>query len=93
MAKKKVIDADIESLKKILKEKHLVFGTERSMDLVKRGQAKAIYLSSNCPEEIVGDVEQYKGDAEVIRLPIPNDELGTLCRKQFSISVLALPNE
>ena len=93
MAKKKVINADVESLKKIIKDKKIVYGSTRVIALMKQARVKTVYLSKNCPDEVLSDVESYKGDAEVVKLTIPNDELGTLCRKQFAVSVLARPND
>ena len=54
--------------------------------------AKIVYTTKNIPDS---DAEQIATHAkvvgvEVVSLDITNEELGTLCKKPFSISVLAL---
>lgn len=79
-------------LKKSLKEEKVVFGTKQTLDLLKKAKLKKVYLSSNCPEKIVSDVEHYGKLAkiEIVKLDKPNDELGIFCKKPFSISMLGL---
>ncbi|MFC1800967.1 ribosomal L7Ae/L30e/S12e/Gadd45 family protein [Nanoarchaeota archaeon] len=80
-------------LKEAVKEKKLVIGTEQVMKLLKKGKLKKVYLSSNCPEEVVSEVEHYSKltGVTVVRLERPNKDLGTFCKKPFSVSVLGLP--
>ena len=77
-------------LKKALKEKTITFGTEKTLKMLRNGKAKKIFLSSNCPEAITETIEYYAklNNIDVVKLKIPNDEIGLTCKKQFGISVL-----
>ncbi|MBI4452186.1 ribosomal L7Ae/L30e/S12e/Gadd45 family protein [Candidatus Woesearchaeota archaeon] len=86
---KKTTSAEI---KKMLKAGNLILGTERSIRSLKLGKADKILLSANCPKRVEKDVSHYAGLAgvEFQKLEYPNDELGVICKKPFSISVLAV---
>ena len=86
---KKIGSSDI---KKMIKAGNIVIGTERALKSLKLGKIQKIFLSSNCPVKVEKDITYYAGmvGAEAIKLEYPNDELGTICKKPFSISVLAL---
>ena len=79
-------------LKKLFKSKSLIIGTERTIKSLKKGGIDKVFLSSNCPENVEKDMNYYAslGKAEVVKLQYPNDELGVICKKPFSISVLSL---
>ena len=86
---KKTTSLDI---KKLIKTKNLVIGTGRTIKNLKLGKVEKIILSSNCPERVVNDLNYYAGlsKAETIKVPYPNEELGVICKKPFSISVLSI---
>ncbi len=90
MAKEKAVDKDIEELKRLLKAGQVIIGTERVIKGLRAKKVQKVFLASNCMKETAGQIDHYSGlsGAKVVRLKYPNDELGTLCRKQFSISVL-----
>jgi len=87
MAKK----ISLNEIKKMLKSGTLVIGTKKSVKSLRLGKVEKIMLSSNCPAKLERDINYYAGlaGAEIHRLEYPNDELGVLCKKPFSISVLA----
>lgn len=86
------IDAEINELRKLMKQKGLIVGTDRTLRGLKLGKIKKVYLSSNCAEKTSRTIEHYSKlcKAVVVRLKYPNDELGILCKKPFSISVLSV---
>ncbi|MBW2975781.1 ribosomal L7Ae/L30e/S12e/Gadd45 family protein [Candidatus Woesearchaeota archaeon] len=86
-------DKDINEIRKLLKGKKIIVGADRTMKSLKQGKVKKVYLSSNCSEKIEGCVDYYSklGKVQVIRLKYPSDELGILCKKSFSISILSVP--
>ena len=86
---KKISAAEI---KKMLKAGNIVIGTERVMKNLKLGKVQKVLVSSNCPAAIEKDLSYYSGlsGAELHKLNYPNDELSVICRKPFSISVLAI---
>ena len=79
-------------VRKYLKEKKLVIGTKETFSELRLGKLQSVLLSSNCPEGVKRDFERFCNisGCKIEQLAIPNDELGVLCRKQFSVSVLGL---
>ncbi len=79
-------------LKKILKEGKFIIGTDKTIKALREGNLKKIYLSSNCRGDIKSKIERYtkisKVDVEILN--VSNEELGTLAKKQFSISVISV---
>lgn len=90
MPKKKSFS--LTEFKKLLKSKLVVIGTERTIKSLKRGNIEKVFLSSNCPTNVEKDLGYYASlsKADVIRLQYPNDEIGVICKKPFSISVLSI---
>ena len=82
----------MDDIKKIAKDKKALIGTNKVMKSLKLGKLSKVFLTRNCPKDIKEDIEHYAKIAkvEVVQLKIPNDELGVLCKKPFSISVLGL---
>ena len=88
MAKK----IDAVEIKKMMKSGSVVIGTERAIKSLKLGKVQKVLVSSNCPDAVEKDINYYAGlsGAEIHKLECPNDELSVICKKPFSISVLAL---
>ena len=78
-------------IKKLVKSGNFVTGTERSIKQLKLGKIEKILMSSNCPASVEKSIHHYAAlnGAEVHKLEVPNDELGIVCKKPFSISVLS----
>jgi large subunit ribosomal protein L30e len=79
-------------IRKLLKSEKLVIGTDNTMKQLKKGKLQKILLASNCEEKTEKDIEYYAkmSETEVVKTDILNDELGTICKKPFSISVLGV---
>lgn len=92
MAKKQVVDKNIDEIRKLLKTKKLIIGTEKTLKNIKLGKVAVVFLSSNCPSKVLEYIEHYKGIGgfKVVKLKYPNDELGAVCKKPFFISVLSV---
>lgn len=92
MAKKVVVLKDIEDIKGALKSDKAIIGTERSIKNLKLGKLAKVYITSNCPADVRSDIEHYSklAKTEVVALKQPNDELGTICKKPFPISVISI---
>ncbi|MFC1697226.1 50S ribosomal protein L30e [Nanoarchaeota archaeon] len=85
--------AEIENeIKKIIETEKVVFGKEQTLKNLKINNIKNIYVSSNCPAELKEDINHYSdlNDVKVIELTENNEELGVLCKKPFTISVLSI---
>ena len=83
---------ELTEIKKLIKDKKLIIGTENTMKKLRENKLSKIWLSSNVPAEIKQEITSYAKIAgvEVISLSIPNDELGVLCKKQFSVSLASV---
>ena len=79
-------------IKKIIKARKIIIGTGRTIKSLRLGKVDKVILSSNCADRTVNDINYYAAlsKAETITVRYPNDELGVICKKPFSISVLAL---
>ena len=88
MAKTDVLDM----IKKSIKSGKLVFGTKETIDLLKKGGLEIVYLSAHCPDDVTADIDHLAKltSVTVERLAVPSDELGTLCKKQYVVSVLSI---
>lgn len=87
-----VTDKAVAEIKKLLKSPLLIIGTKDTIDNLKQGAVGKVFMSSNCPETVKKDIGYYSklAKAEVVELKQANDELGVICKKPFSISVLSL---
>ncbi|MBS3119829.1 ribosomal L7Ae/L30e/S12e/Gadd45 family protein [Candidatus Woesearchaeota archaeon] len=85
----------VDELKRHLEEGRAVIGTKQTRSALQRNRLSHVVLSSNCPAAVVQDLSRLAGFAKVPvdTLAVPNTELGIICRKQFSISVLGFLNE
>jgi len=91
MAKKR-IDQTAVKIRALLADDKLVIGTERTLKLLKLGKLKLIYLSANCADATKEDIMHYSKQTktEVKELQYPSDELGVVCKKLYSISVIGV---
>tara|TARA_Y100000034_G_scaffold131791_1_gene193324 strand:- start:343 stop:597 length:255 start_codon:yes stop_codon:yes gene_type:complete len=83
----------MKELREAIKEgKGLVFGTQRTLKKLKMNEVKKVYVSSNCPKDVLNDLEHYSKIHKVplVKLKENNEELGVICKKPFYISVLSL---
>ena len=92
MAKKQVIDPIILEIREAIKNKSAVVGTSEVIKKLRVGKLAKAYISLNCEKIIKEDIVHYAklANCEVVELKYPNDELGILCKKPFSISVFGL---
>ena len=82
----------LAEVKKYVETKHAILGTQRTLKALKKGTLKKIFLSKNCPDSVRKDTDYYAtmGNVDVSTLEQPNDELGNLLKKPFSISVIGI---
>ena len=81
----------MDALKKALKEKGLVFGTKATLRKLREGKVKQVLTASNCPKEVKEEIKHNAKltKAEVTELDLPDSEIGMICKKRFSVSVLS----
>jgi large subunit ribosomal protein L30e len=87
---KEEIAPEVKEIKKALENNKLIIGTKLTQKNLKLGNAKKIFLSANCSDEMKKEIESLAKIAKVTvnKIKYPNDELGIICRKPFPISVL-----
>lgn len=70
----------------------LVLGAERTVKLLRSGKLNKVFVASNCDATVREDIERYckLGDVECVELSQTNEEIGTICRKPFAISVVGI---
>ena len=78
-------------LRKALKTEKMVFGSNETINNLKNGKVKRIFISSNCPEKVKKDLEYYGkiSKVELIELKQPSDEIALICKKNFPVSVIS----
>ncbi|RJQ17039.1 hypothetical protein C4573_03190 [Candidatus Woesearchaeota archaeon] len=79
-------------LKKLLTAKKLIIGTNTVMRALRAKHLKKIYLANNCAPDTKKDFEKYAKmlQVELLVLDMPNEDLGTLCKKPFFVSVVGV---
>lgn len=82
----------ITNIKKAIEDKKIIIGTERTLKALKKDSLRTVYITANCPSEVSEDIAYYSklAQVEAVHLEQPNDELGVLCRKSFSVSVVCV---
>ena len=78
-------------LKDALKKEKINFGTEVTIKKLKNGNLKKVFLAKNCAKTVKEDIKYYAklSGVNIIELELDNEELGLLCKKSFSVSVLS----
>lgn len=81
----------LEELRKDLKTKKPIFGSDKTLKELKTGKLNKIYLSSNCRDDVKRDIMQYAklASVKVVELEETNEDLGVICKKPFNISVIS----
>lgn len=82
----------IAEIKKLLDSDKLIIGAQRTLKALRAGEIEKVYVAVNPKPELGRDVAEYAklSDVEVVDTAVPNDELGTLCKKPYPISVIGL---
>ncbi len=80
-----------EELKEALEDKNLAIGTDKTMKSLKAGKLKKVFLAKNCPLKTKEDIKHYArlSKIDIVELGMTNEEIGVVCKKPFSISVLS----
>lgn len=75
-----------------MKNKKLLIGFNSVVKGIKSGNVEKIAIARNCSESIRSDIDNYSkiSGVKVEVFDGNNKELGTLCKKPFPISVLAV---
>lgn len=83
-----------DEIRDSLKSGKAVIGTEETMKELKKGKLSRVLVSSNCPQSVRSTIKRYAKEVneqlEVRELEKTNNELGAICKKPFSISIIGI---
>jgi len=95
MVRKETYNEDIEEIRKMLGTERLVIGTKEALNNLRTGKLSKVFLTVNCPDDVKKELSKYGelSNVKIVTLDCPNDELGIICKKPYSISVIGLKSQ
>lgn len=79
-------------LRKLVAEGKVLLGSKRTLKLLGKGGIAKVFVSQNAPshykERIASECAASK--VELVELSMTGEELGTLCKKPFSVTVIGV---
>ena len=81
----------LADLKKHVEKKTILVGTKQTLDGIRQKKVDAVYIRSTCSDSIKQDIAHHAkiNDVSVKSVSQSSDELGVLCKKPFTISVVS----
>ncbi|MDD3175258.1 MAG: ribosomal L7Ae/L30e/S12e/Gadd45 family protein [Candidatus Nanoarchaeia archaeon] len=82
----------MEEIRKLLDSDKMIIGLKRTIKALRKSNVAKVFLAKDCPESFLEDIEYYGNFSEVQieKLDIPCDELGSVCKKPFHITVIGV---
>ena len=79
-------------IRKLIGSEKLILGTDRVLKATRQGNVEKIILASNAPPMLKRSLTKYQqvGKFVLEDAGIPNDELGTICKRPFSVAAIAI---
>lgn len=77
-----------EDLKHLLASGKLVFGADETLKFLRAGKLVKVFLSSNCDVLVKSSIE--RSGIGFVSLSETSDEIGVICKKPFSISIIGV---
>ena len=79
-------------LKKLVGSNLLVLGTDRTLKELNKGNIVKIFIAANCATDIKDSINQYCKLSKIPCEELKDDdsEIGVICKKPFSISVVGV---
>ena len=95
LAKKKLVDEVVIEIRDNLKRNRAILGSERVLKNLKQGKISKVLLSINCRDDIKKDLEHFKSvsNFEIVNLKYKNEELGVVCKKPYTVSMIGFLKE
>ncbi len=79
-----------EEIRTVVKSNRAVIGTELTLKQLKQGALEKVIITKNCPASAQRDIRAHLADAELVELAQTNQQLGIICKKPFTISVIGV---
>lgn len=82
----------LSGLRKKVLENKIVKGTNEVRKKLMENQLEKVFISKNCPADIKEELKKIckSTNTEIEETDMTNEELGTVCRRQYSVSVLGV---
>lgn len=89
---KKVETGVVAEIKKLFEQDKLVIGTDETLKGIRAGKIKRVFLSSNASPETKASIERFCSINQVdsVEIDQSSEEVGTLCKKPFAVSVIGV---
>ena len=81
-----------EDIRKLLTTKKLIIGEDEVLKSARAGGLVKVYAASNANKLVLKDLQKYAplSGFELLDTKLLNDDLGTTCKKPFSISLIGV---
>jgi large subunit ribosomal protein L30e len=81
-----------EEIRKLLTSNKFLIGEDEVLKNARKGTLLKVYHASNANKLVLADIQRYGklSGFEVLDTKVPNDDLGTVCKKPFSISTIGV---
>lgn len=79
-------------IRKLYDAGKLIIGTDRTFKALKTGKLSQVAIASNAPEKTKKTLQHYTriSKTPVEELKISDTEIGVICKKQFSITIIGI---
>ncbi len=85
--------ADIEkTIKNAVESNKTLMGSDETLRALMADELSLVVMASNCPQEVAEKIEHYAqiSGTESHKFSLASKELGSVCRKPFSVTVLGI---
>jgi large subunit ribosomal protein L30e len=88
----KRVEDVVAEIKKHLASGKIIIGAQRVLKQVRKGKIEKVYVSANASPRTKEDIRRacVTGSISCVDLSQTNEEMGVVCKKPFSISVLGV---
>jgi ribosomal protein L30E len=81
----------VAKLKDIMKEKEMILGERVVLKQIRLGKISEVFIAKNCKVDLRETLDHYSKEfgIKVVELEVDAEEVGSICKKQFAIAILA----
>ena len=80
--------SELDEIRKRIEQGTVTIGTKTTLNNLKLGKLEKIFVTKNSPKNVKDEIKHLAGATEVTEIDMLNSELGTFCKKPFSISMI-----
>ncbi|RMF56098.1 hypothetical protein D6745_00290 [Candidatus Woesearchaeota archaeon] len=92
MAKKKELGDAEKEIKSYLKTNKLVLGSKETLKCLRASALEKVFLAANCRQDVSEEISHLAklSETDVVKMRHIDQEMGALCKKPYSISVIGV---